>query len=454
MEDRQSNFDRFSTAAGNPEMHGQIMNDATDVREIRTGLFWGWYVVMGAFIILAINYGARYSFGVFVKPMAEEYHWSRSVISAGMSTMILAYGIGGIFAGRLADRIAPRWIITAGAGLMAAGLFLASLIREPWQFYLTYGVFGGLGAACMGVVVCNSSVGKWFIRKRGLAIGIASIGVGAGTMATVPLAGYVVKVYGWQLGFVAIGVFVLLIGVGLSQWLMGKTKPEDYGLSPDGGKTEEGSQSSPPVSFTLYPARSSVKTVLWDSQFWTMVICYSLAVMAEMSAMVHQVAYAMDRQIDKVVAASSLGIIGLASIFGRFFFGWLCDRISDAKYAAALGFLLMAVGMFLLLKTATVTLLFIYALLFGFGYGSMTALMPFLLADRFGRHILGASYGMQVFFVMAIGGTSGPVIAGYIYDLTGSYADAWILNLAVLVFVTFLILTLKKPGKELPGSAE
>jgi MFS family permease len=173
-----------------------------------------------------------------------------------------------------------------------------------------------------------------------------------------------------------------------------------------------------------------------------------------MSAMVHQVAYAMDRQIDKVVAASSLGIIGLASIFGRFFFGWLCDRISDAKYAAALGFLLMAVGMFLLLKTATVTLLFIYALLFGFGYGSMTALMPFLLADRFGRHILGASYGMQVFFVMAIGGTSGPVIAGYIYDLTGSYADAWILNLAVLVFVTFLILTLKKPGKELPGSAE
>jgi MFS family permease len=182
-----------------------------------------------------------------------------------------------------------------------------------------------------------------------------------------------------------------------------------------------------------------------------MVICYSLAVMAEMSAMVHQVAYALDRQIDKVAAASSLGMIGLASIFGRFFFGWLCDRISDAKYASALGFFLMAVGMFLLLGTTTVTMLFVYALLFGFGYGSMTALMPFLLADRFGRHVLGASYGMQVFFVMAIGGTSGPMIAGYIYDLTGSYTNAWILNLAVLVFVTFLILTLKKPEKESLG---
>ena len=163
--------------------------------------------------------------------------------------------------------------------------------------------------------------------------------------------------------------------------------------------------------------------------------------------MVHQVAYALDRQIDKVAAASSLGMIGMASIFGRFFFGWLCDRIRDAKYAAALGFFLMAGGMFLLMQTTTVTTLFLYALLFGFGYGSISALMPFLLADRFGRHILGASYGMMVFFVMAIGGSTGPMITGYIYDLTGSYTDAWLLNLAVLVIVTFLILTLKKPGK-------
>jgi MFS family permease len=426
------------------------MNDATDVRGIKTGLFWGWYVVMGAFLILAINYGARYSFGVFVKPMAEEYNWSRSVISAGMSIMVLAYGIGGIFAGRLADRIAPRWIITAGATLMATGLLLTAWISEPWQFYVTYGIFGGFGAACLGVVVCNSSVGKWFDRKRGLAIGIASIGVGAGTMATVPLAGYVVKIYGWKLGFACIGVFVLIIGVGLSQWLMGRTKPEDYGLRPDGVGAGNNGPVSDPGPFAVPSPRPSIRPVLRDSQFWIMVICFSLAVMAEMSAMVHQVAYALDRQIDKLAAASSLGMIGTASILGRFFFGWLCDRINDAKYAAAAGFFSMAVGMFLLLKTTTVTMLFVYALLFGFGYGSLTALMPFLLADRFGRHTLGASYGIQVFFVMGIGGSSGPMIAGYIYDSTGAYTNAWLLNLAVLVTVTFLILTLKKPGKASP----
>lgn len=423
------------------------MGNAADPRQTATRLFWGWYVVLGAFLILAINYGARYSFGVFVKPIAEQYDWSRSVISAGMSTMVLAYGIGGIFAGRLADRIAPRWIVTAGAILMSTGLFLTVLIHEPWHFYVTYGVFGGLGAACLGVVVCNSSVGKWFSRKRGLAIGIASIGVGAGTMVTVPAAGYIAKVYGWQMGFVCIGTFVLIIGVGLSQWLMGKTKPEDYGLLPDGEGAGAIASGSAPAASALPSTRPSILPVLKDAQFWIMVVCYSLAVMAEMSAMVHQVAYALDRQIDKVAAASSLGIIGMASILGRFFFGWLCDRISDAKYASALGFLIMACGMYLLLKTDTAAALVVYALLFGFGYGSLTALMPFLLADRFGRQILGATYGMQVFFVMAVGGTSGPLIAGYIYDRTGSYTDAWRLNLLVLVIVTLLILTLKKKDR-------
>ena len=407
----------------------------------RRGLYWGWYVVLGAFLILGINYGARYSFGIFVKPMALEYHWSRSVISAGISIMVLAYGVGGIFAGRLVDRIAPRWIITAGATLMAAGMFLTAMIRNPLQFYFTYGILGGFGAACLGVVVCNSSVGKWFIRKRGLAFSVSSIGVSAGTIAMAPLVGYVVKVYGWQAGFILMGVCVLVIGVVLSQWFMGKTRPEDYGLLPDGGGgTERGGD---PISDGALRFEPSLDQVLRDSRFWILVVCYSLAVMAEMSALVHQVAYAQDLKIDKVAAASSLGIIGMASILGRLFFGWLIDRISDAKYASAISFLLMAAGMFLLVKTTSVTMLFAYALLFGFAYGSTAVMMPFLLADRFGRYVLGSAYGVLTFFSAGIGGGAGPIIAGYIYDLTGSYNSAWLLNLTVLLIATFLILALK-----------
>jgi MFS family permease len=102
----------------------------------------------------------------------------------------------------------------------------------------------------------------------------------------------------------------------------------------------------------------------------------------------------------------------------------------------------MTAGTIFLIKAHTVEVLFIYALLFGFGYGSMSTMMPYLLADRFGRHILGAAYGMLTFFV-SVGGSLGPLITGYIYDRTGSYNRAWLLNLIVLAIVTFLILTLK-----------
>ena len=151
-------------------------------------LYWGWYVVLGAFLIMAINYGARYCFGVFVKPMSLEYHWSRSVISLGASVMVLSYGIGGIFSGYLLDRMVPRQIITIGAIISATGLILTGFVQSPWQFYLTYGVLCGGGTSCFGVVVCNASVGKWFIKKRGIALGTASVGVGVGTLYLVPPA--------------------------------------------------------------------------------------------------------------------------------------------------------------------------------------------------------------------------------------------------------------------------
>lgn len=407
---------------------------------------WGWYVVAGAFLLMSINYGARYCFGIFIKPLSMEYQWSRSVISFAASLMIVTYGVGGIFTGRLLDIMAPRRMMMIGAVAVATGFILTAFITTPWQFYLLYGLLCGAGASCFGVVVCNSSVGKWFVKKRGLAIGIASIGIGFGTMVLAPVAGYIVNEYGWRMGFVFLGVMVFIIGISISQLFMGKTCPEDYGMLPDGATTKniasaEGCAPPPPP-----PVRGSLRPVLADSRFWILAFCYSLAVVVEMMAFMHQVAYAIDNQIEKMAAAASVGLVGIASILGRFFFGWLSDRIRDAKYSACLGFIFMALGIFVLMYARTPAVLFLYAALFGFGYGSLAPMMPFLLADRFGRHVLGASYGMLTFFV-GIGGGIGPLLGGFIYDRLGSYNYAWKLDIAVLVAVTFLIL-LVKPREE------
>jgi len=404
------------------------------------GIYWGWYVVLGAFLITAVNYGARYSFGVFLKPMALEYHWSRGVVSAGMSLLTLAYGIGGIFTGRMIDRMLPRRLIRAGALLVAAGMILTLFVQSPWQFFLTYGLLGGAGSACFGMVVCNSSVGKWFIRRRGIAIGTSSIGPGAGTMILAPLAGFIVGAAGWRTGFVCLAVLTLVVGVCLSRIFMGKMKPEDYGLLPDGEK-------EPPKSETDWTGGPRVplplRAILRDSRFWILAVCYGLAVMTLLAVIVHVIPYAQDLRIDRVAAASAVGMIGMASIAGRFFFGWLSDRLRDPKYAAMAGFVSMAAGMGILLAAGTAGRLFACALLFGFGYGSLSTMMTLLVADRFGREGLGSALGMVNFFAAGVGGSIGPVLTGAIYDFQGTYTPAWVLHFAALVIATFLVLALK-----------
>ncbi len=401
-------------------------------------IYWGWFVVTGAFLVLSVSYGARYCFGVFVHPMFADYHWQMSAISLGFSINLLMYALGGLISGRLLDRMAPRWIMTIGACVAGFGFISTGFVHTPGQLYLTYGVLGGIGSAGIGVVVNSSSVGKWFVRQRGLALGVASMGVGFGTMALTPVAGYIVKNYHWRIGFIFLGLILLVVGVLVSQVLMGRSRPEEYGMLPDGDRPV-----IRPLEQKADIPYASSSTVLRDHRFWVLVICFSGAIMVEMMMFVHQVAYAVDNNIGRIAAASSLGAIGVASIFGRFFFGWLSDHIRDPKYSALLGYLVMSSGMFIMLGTETAGMLYVYALVFGFGYGSLAPMMPVLLSDRFGRDVLGSSYGLLTFFTAGIGGSMGPVLGGIIYDKTGSYDHAWSLNIIVLIFISLLMFTLK-----------
>ena len=407
-------------------------------------VFWGWHVVLGGFLALCLSYGVRYSFGVFVYPMFQETGWPMSVISISASVNILTYAIAGIFFGRLADRIAPKWIMTTGSMLTATGFYFLIHAETPAGLYLSYGILCGVGHACLGMVVCAAAIGKWFIRKRGVALGLSSMGIGVGTMLMGPAAAYIVGAYGWRAGFVVFGALILALGILIGQVLMGKTTPEANGLRPDGDPAVR--EGPGPAAVPEQRAGTSLRPVLTDRRFWVLAVCNSLATATLMMVFVHQVAYAVGNHIGKFEAAAALGIVGLTSSGSKFFFGWLCDRLADAKYAAALGFFLMAIGMGLLIGADTAVVLYLFAVIFGIGYGSMAPLMPYLTADRFGAQVLGSAYGMLIFFVAGIGGSIGPVIGGLIYDRTGSYGNAWLLNLILLMAISVLILTLK-PAK-------
>ena len=405
-------------------------------------IFWGWYLVGGAFLVMGTNYGARYCFGVFLKPMAAEFSLSRSVISLAAAINMIVYSIGSIFVGRMLDRIAPRWITTAGAVIAACGYMLTGFVNTPLGLYISYGLMVGLGSAGMGVVACSSSVSKWFIKKRGLAIGIASMGISLGTAMLTPLSGYIVNAFNWRFGLMALSFATLLIGIFVSQMLMRKTNPEAYGLLPDGDKTTVIHQ----LSETQKVHKVSTMTLFKDSRFWTLATCQGLAVMISMSVFVHQVAYATDNGIDKMAAAASLAAISITGFMGQFLFGWITDRIKDPKYGSFIGISFMLAGTILMLNVQSIFQLYVCALVYGFGYGSLAPVLPLLVADRFGRHVLGSIYGLLTFFI-GVGGAIGPVLGGFIYDKFGSYHYLWLINIFVLSCIAIAILTLRK-GKQ------
>jgi MFS family permease len=414
---------------------------------VQRKLFWGWYVVAGTFLIFAVNYGVRYSFGIFLKPMSADYGWGRSVVSMAASINMLVYSIGSLYLGTLIDKVAPRWIMTVGALVSAAGLICTAFLHTPVAFYLVYGILCGAGASGMSVVVGNSSVGKWFVRKRGLAIGMTTMGISSGTIVLTAVSGYIVEYYDWHTGFLILGAATLVAGVTLPWFLLRKTYPEACGLKPDGDL--EQNQASEATSPDDQPVTISHREALHNPKVLVLGGSYSLAVMVLMSVFVHQVAYALDHGIGKIAAASSIGIVSMAGFVGQFFFGWLSDRIPDPKYASCLGFCLMAAGIAVLINAGTPQMLFLYSLVFGFGYGSLAPMVPILIADRFGRHVLGTIYGLVTLFI-GIGGFIGPLLGGLIYDYSGSYSMMWQLNLGILAGVAAFILTLKPARDRVP----
>jgi MFS family permease len=415
-------------------------------------IFLGWYVVAGAFLIMALSHGGRYCFGIFVQPLTDENGWSRSVVSLAASINLLVYALGGIGSGKLLDRIAPRWIATIGAAVGAAGFLLCSGAKTPLEFYFAYGLLCGFGSSWTGSVTMNTSVGKWFTRKRGLAIGISSMGISFGTITLTAATAYIVEHFSWKTGFLFIGLSLLIPGILIAQLLLRRTVPEAYGLTPDGDLPAAEGNRGLPAGSAAGPPPTSTGSIRGDSRFWILALCHGTAVMAALLAYVHQVPYAIDNGIEKIAAAASLSAMGFAGLLGQFLFGWISDRIGDPKYSAALGYLFMAAGMAILLQTRSVEMLFLYSVVFGFGVGSLGPLLPILTADRFGRQNMGSNFGFLNFFVVGLGGFLGPLVGGLVYDGTGSYRYAWGLNLVLLVIMAAIIATLKRNHCSYPSA--
>ena len=402
---------------------------------------YSYVIAASCFGIQAVGIGTYFSFGVLFNPLISEFGWSRASIAGASSLAFLLMGLLGIGIGRLNDRIGPRKLMTVTGIFFGLGYLLMSGLENIWQLYLFFGVIFGIGLSSIDVIAMTT-IARWFVRKRGVVTGIVKVGTGAGQMTIPFLASLLVISYGWRHACVLIGIAVLIILVIIAQLM--RRDPGMMGLLPDGDEAggPVGEASMEVEGLTLGEA---VRT----RQFWTICAVNLFVVFCLLLIMVHIVPFAIDIEVSATKAAGVLSTIGGVSMAGRFFSGITIDRIGSKKVMIGC-FILLIVALLWLQVTKEVWMIYLFAAVYGIAHGSFfTAISP-IIAEFFGIKAHGALFGIAM-FCGTFGGAVGPLLAGYIFDVTGAYDLAiWICIL--MSALGFVLVSLLKPiesaGKE------
>jgi MFS family permease len=396
----------------------------------KSKFFYGYVVVAAALLIMVISIGALYSFGIFLKPVLTEFGWTRAATSGAYSLCILFIAFLGIVMGRLNDRFGPRIVVSFCGLLLGCGYLLMSQVSAIWQLYLFYGTLVGIGAS--GTLVPPiSTIARWFVKRRGLMTGIAMSGIGLGTTIVPPLANWIISSFGWRYSYTILGIAVLVLMIPIAQFL--RRDPSQIGLMPYSSQEQE--KSSPKT--TGLSLQGAIRT----PQFWMIATIFLFFGVTVQTIIVHIVPHATDIGISTANAANILAIIGGISIAGRVIMGNAGDRIGN-KLNSVICFTIMLVALFWLLITEDVWAFYLFAIVFGFGYGGMSTVSSPIAAELFGMASHGVILG-TIFCGMAIGETIGPTLAGYIFDNAGSYQLAFLISVGLSITAVILASLLK-----------
>jgi len=397
---------------------------------------YAWVIAAVVVLTLMISAGLRSTFGVFIKPLEREFGWSRTALSIVAAVSLFIYGASGPFAGRLADRIGPRGILTGSVILLGVGSLLSGRIGSLWQLALTSGLLMAAGAGGASVSVASSLAARWFESRRGLVLGLAGGGMSAGQLLIIPLAMTLTVYTGWRNGFTVLGLLALLL-VPLIFWLV-RNDPEDKGLRPYG--VSAGSAAGWPMALE---ARTSLTEAKSDPAFWLLAGSFFVCGYTSTGlVMTHLIPHSVEHGFGEMAAAQALGIMGAVNIVGTVASGWICDRFGR-KGPLAFYYFFRGVSLVFLIFVQTIPQLHLFAVIFGLNYISTVPPTSTLTAQLFGRRSVGEIFGW-IFLSHQIGAALGSYLGGLLFDLTGGYTLAF-LSAAILAFIaTGLVLAIEE----------
>lgn len=394
--------------------------------------FYGYTIVVAAFILQVVMFGPRMSFGIFFKPMIADYGWTRALVSGAFSISNIVQGISGIVMGNLNDKLGPRLVMTFCGFFLGLGFLLMSLISAAWQLYFFYVVVIGMG---MGGLLSPpmSTVARWFVTRRSLMTGIVIAGGGIGGIIIPPVVNWLISTYGWRNSYLIMGALVLVIAVIAAQFL--RRDPTKMGQVPY-GKNRVKEQELDLVTEGLL-----LKEAIYTKQLWmtiALLFCFGFSVL---TVNIHIVPHVTDLGISDATAANILATIYGSVLISCILLGGVADRIGN-RQAYIICFILISVSILWLLLAREVWMLYLFAVVLGFGAGGATALMSPLVAELFGMREHGLILGVCL-FCQTIGGALGPFMAGYIFDSTGSYQSAFTVSAAFAVIGIIMAIMLR-----------
>jgi len=427
-------------------------------------IFYGWWIVLASTIAFTFEGGVYfYGFSAFFMPLVNEFGWSRAAISGAFSFSRLEGAVIGPIGGFLIDKFGPRKIMFLCIIMMGSGFILLSRIDSLVTFYLVFILLIAMGATVGIQQAAVVAIVNWFIKKRGTAMGIGLSGVGLGGVL-VPVLAWLIIQYGWRQTAVITGLTILAIGIPLS--LVMRHRPEQYGLLPDGetGQKNETQRESEAAHIEPHSSKTSSedtatadidftpRQAMRTKTFWLLVIALGSRQLVSSAVAIHQIPLLIDLGISPELAATMLGSIAVISIAGRLGFGRLAD-IFETKYLMAICLALIALGCFILANTQTLWHVIVFLIIYAPGYGGGSTLMMTLRGEYFGRRYYGTVSGFMDIF-QAFGLVLGPVFAGWIFDVTGSYWIAFTTFGIVAAIGVILMLIVKRPVlRTLPETA-
>ncbi len=408
----------------------------------RRTLYYGWVIVTASTVIMTMQAGIMYSYGVFFKHLIADFGWSRASTSGVYSVFMVFHGGWAVVMGWLVDRYGPARVMVACSFIAGLGLVLTSQVSELWQLYITYGIVVGIGiSACFITVIATTA--RWFTRHRGLALGIVSSGVGLGTLILVPAAERLITAFGWSTTYFILGVATWLVMLPSSLFL--RRNPSAGQPSADG---ESGTASPMSAGNESRTGQANLETGLTVTAaarhrpLWMLLLIYFLFNFCLQMVMVHLVNYATDQGTTSFIAATFISVIGGGSLVGRLIMGTASDRIGSNNALLICCTILMTT-LVLLIFSRELWMFYLFAIVFGFAYGGEVPQMPVLVGRFFGMRAVATLVGMVVFGA-TIGGAIGAWAAGRIFDVAQSYQLAFTIAAVASFLAVIVTLLLKK----------